>query len=386
MALSNQFYVITQPGLEAELRQEISEIWPYLLNLEARPNAEPVIFLKQEIGGWLIEAPLILGLQLNHFSHLASRILLRLDEFKVKDFPKLYDRLRKIPVDSYFSKQDFRVEVAASKSRLNNEKRILELAKKAWPKMQEEASGAIMIRMHDDICTVSVDTTGEHLHRREHRASDKWIGEAPIRETLAAFCIRKLIAAEPLASLSEVILCDPMAGSGTLLKEAHQLLQGHFLREYSFQKFAVTPKLLKLEGLASNFTSFPTLFAKLWATDRDQKMMEVLRRNLSEISAKQINCADVFSNSDPVGVSVTQRLWLVTNPPYGERLEFKEGFERLGEAMAQRSSERIGVILPKGAFAQFFKGLNRQSSWQVQSQSFFKNGGISVEFSVFVPA
>ena len=121
-----QFYVIAQPGLEEALKQEILEIWPYLLESDARPNSRPVRFIQPEVGGWLIEAPLILGLQLNYFSHLASRVLLRLDEFKVRDFPKLHDRLKKLPLDSYFSKQDFRIEVSASKSRLNNEKRIFE--------------------------------------------------------------------------------------------------------------------------------------------------------------------------------------------------------------------------------------------------------------------
>ncbi len=370
-----QFYVVGQPGLEEEMQQEILEVWPYLLETDARPNSTPPIFLQQETGGWLIEAPLILGLQLNYFLRVASRVLLRLDEFKVRDFSKLNDRLRKIPLESYFSKQDFRVEVAASKSRLNNEKRILEVATKAWPKIQDDATAALMIRMYDDICTISVDTTGVHLHRRDPMDSDKWIGEAPIRETLAAFCLRCL------GSDPEATLWDPMAGSGTFLKEAALQRQGNFQRSYSFQKFAMTPKLLKLAALEKNYPEFSAPFQSYWASDNDEKMLSVLKKNLSELPQKKLFRQDIFTMSTPG--ELPRKLWLVTNPPYGERLEFKEGFSQLGATLGKIPAERLGVILPKGRHGEFFKGLNSAREWKLLRQNFFKNGGIPVEFSVF---
>jgi putative N6-adenine-specific DNA methylase len=372
-----KFFVVCQPGFEEELTREIQEFWPFLIDADARPNATPFQVMETSVGGVLIEAPLILGLQINFFSRLASRVLLRVNEFRVRDFPKLHERFCRVDLAPFFGKDPFRVDVAASKSRLNNEKRIYEICKGIWPAISEEAPAALLIRMHDDVCTLSVDTSGDHLHLR---TASKWVGEAPLRETVAAFMLRCLIGPRSQAELREVHLWDPMAGSGTLPGEGKHIFQPHFHRKFTFQKFASCPKILKLEGLSLNYAFFSSSFASISASDQNPKMLEVLKHNLAGDS-ERIFLADFFELNDIApSVPKAERLWFVLNPPYGERLAMQKSFVELGRSLVKFNPERIGILTPRGFSERVAAGL---SGFALENQHFFKNGGIPVEFSVF---
>jgi putative N6-adenine-specific DNA methylase len=382
---TSQFFIVCQPGFEEELLLELNEFWPYLLDSDSRPNAQPFQVVSQSLGGILIEAPLMLGLQINFFSRLASRILLRVSEFRVRDFPKLHERLRKLQLDSFFAKKPFRVEVAASQSRLNNEKRILQICEELWPSLSEAADAALLIRMHDDTCTVSVDTSGAHLHLRGNPdpEAQKWVGDAPLRETVAAFMLRTLSSSQSYHELQSVTLWDPMAGSGTLLQEARTLLRPNFLRKYAFQSFPQCPKILKSENLAHNFVHFPTCFFELWASDQDPKMVEALKHNLPEEA--KIFQADFFEAG-----SLPHRprgpLWMVLNPPYGERLSMKKSFQELGLSLSKMEPERVGILTPRGFSDRLMDGMSKNKNHRMvlRDRHFFKNGGIPVEFTVFI--
>ncbi len=389
------FYISTQPGFEDELKKEILEIWPYLLDRDARVNSVPPVFVKKEVGGWEIEAPLILGLQINFFSKVASRVLLRLKQVKVRDFAKLEDILKKIPLSLYFS-ENFQVSVAASKSRLNNEKRILETAYRVFnnflqnfnkpldKSQNDRGNGTLMIRFHEDICAISVDTSGEHLHfRSKELLENKWVGEAPLRETIAAFMIRRMMSGYSPSSLSGVTLWDPMAGSGTIISEALQGGGGNFSRSYNFQLFTMTPKLLKSSKLLCNYPShlvFAPLFSSYIASDKDQKMTLIMERQLSFVykkfphkSSLKIFSWDVFGEQNNHEL-VSNPFWILTNPPYGKRLALKVGFDSLVQALIKTGAERVGILLPRGAFFRLPKG------WRLREKIAFKNGGIPVEF------
>jgi len=100
---------------------------------------------------------------------------------------------------------------------------------------------SIYIRVEDDNCTISLDTTGEHLHKRGWSILK---GEAPLRETISAYLLKETIGDASAAELSQVVLCDPMMGSGTILTEARSLWQGQFQRDFAFKHWKKVPKLL----------------------------------------------------------------------------------------------------------------------------------------------
>jgi len=370
-----QFFIICQPGLEHELKSEIEEFWPYLIEKDAKPQSTSLKIQEETLGGILIECSEVIGYQINFFSKLASRVLLRLDQFKATDFGKLKGKLSKIQLNSYFGQNQFRIEIAASKSRLNNEKRIHEVCEQVWKdRISEKAKFCLYIRVYDDQFTVSLDTSGEHLH---FRSGEKKIGDAPLRETLAAFMIRNLIQGLTLPEIQKLTLTDPMAGSGTLLKEASFLYQPNFGRDFSFLHFQNCPKILKTKLLEKNYPQFPSLFEKLVACDRDDKMFSLLKENLKNLNA-EIHQQDLFHGVMGSGL-------LLTNPPYGERLKAEFEFSDLAHALLNSHFQRVGVLLPQSAVSKFDAEASKHPYHQMGLYR-FKNGGIPVVFLVFARA
>ena len=117
------FFVNCALGFESELANEITGFSPFLLADNARPHCEKVE-LEIDKGGVLVRCSFFLGLQINFFSHLANRVLWRVAEFKAKDIPPLLREFKKIDFSPLIEDSEIHLEVAAQKSRLNNEKKI----------------------------------------------------------------------------------------------------------------------------------------------------------------------------------------------------------------------------------------------------------------------
>lgn len=169
----SQFFISTPLGHEQLTLSEMKEVWPYLLGKDSRPHAIPFPEVEVLAGGIEFETELFLGLQFNYFLKTAHRILLRMTSFRTKDLPKFYQKFKSLPWKDYLPRAQVEWEVAAQKSRLNNEKRLQESAEKALLELfthtsgkgsptatSSGACGAIYIRMEDDVCTISLDTTG----------------------------------------------------------------------------------------------------------------------------------------------------------------------------------------------------------------------------------
>src|SRR5690606_4017790 len=110
--------------------------------------------------------------------------------------------------------------VAAAKSRLNNEKRITEVAKDVLDKVKLPAQNHhhdVFIRFFDDVGTVSLDLSGGPLYKR---VLSKQVGEAPFRETWAQFVLRRMMKNSTLGEIKDITLVDPFCGSGTFIFEA----------------------------------------------------------------------------------------------------------------------------------------------------------------------
>lgn len=372
-----KFFVGCNIHFEDELEKELAEIWPYLIELDGRPHSSPLTILEKIPGGILLEAPFHIGLQINFFSKLANRVLLRIKEFRAREFPKMVHTFRELKKDSFLKDLSFSFQVSARESRLNNEKRIQSILEEVFGAEEKQSHQTLYVRMEQDLCTVSLDTTGVHLHKRTERVEH---GEAPLRETLAAFCARKLVGNLSAAELSCITLIDPMCGTGSLLREARSLYQPVFREGLSFLSWPQTPKILKSSLLMGNYPAFPLLFKNVEGADRDSKSVQRAETSLQVFGAQaSVRTQDLFQ-ATPVE-SRAQR-WILSNPPYGERL--KADFD-----ICQLLRQLDKVYQPQKLALLLGEAQSRQVSevadfpLQIENKWKFKNGGLPVQLFLF---
>ena len=379
---SVNFFIVCPPGLENDLKSELLEFWPLLLNEHGQNNCEPFEVVQEVNGGLEIQCSALSGYQINFFSKMASRVLQRVGTFKARDFPKLHQGFKKINWSLDLGAQKFLVQAEASSSRLNNEKRILETAVSAWPlavidkKEVQSSVPTVMIRVFQDEVSVSLDTTGRHLHFRNSPLNPKLLGEAPLRETLAAWMIRRLIEVHPLSELQQVTLWDPMAGSGTLIEEALKLHSPNSQREFAFQNFKRIPKILKTESFFKNYSSSHLQFHKLKASDSNPKMLPILHHNLKPYGV-EIFQHEVRSDSKQ-SVQHDDRIWMICNPPYNQRLQNKQSPADMAQVFLQYQAEKYGFLIPQNFVSLFQECFSR--SYKVFEPHRISNGGISVAY------
>lgn len=370
-----KFFVGCNLDFEAELERELKEVWPYLIELDGKIHCQELIILAQVPGGILIEAPLHLGLQLNFFLKCANRILLRIGEKKLRDFPAMFQWMQKIGKDPFLQGMQFAVSVTAKQSRLNNEKRIIEIMKETI-KIKDSAAQTLYVRMNDDLCSVSLDTTGELLHKR----TDKDVGKAPLRETIASFCLRKMIGSASPQELAKLSLVDPMCGTGTLLFEARNLYQPKVCRQYAFQGFTQTPKLLKSELLIKNYLPFPKLFKSCMGYDIDEQVLAIAKKTATTQNSEMIS----FNHQDLSKVSKDLDLgniWVISNIPYGERVKSDLSAVEIADLIIEKyRPQKIALLMSDKQS----KDLNRKAieelGYVFAADTRFSNGGLAVCF------
>lgn len=395
MAAENtSFYISCALGFEETVAEEIRLAWPQMIEINGQPNQSPLPEMVLGSGGISLQAPLALGLQLNFFLKTAHRVLWRLAEFKTRDFPKLFERVQKIAWGNILNSANVEWQVAASKSRLNNEKRIEEVCAEAFGRVAARIQGGaktrqtVYVRIHDDLCTISLDSSGEHLHKRGWGVLK---GEAPLRETLAAYMILEMIDGAPATKTQQVSFVDPMCGSGTLVLEAASLWQPVFTRAFAFLEWKNAPKIFKSPLLAKNYKTIPESapFKTYWGFDIDGAVVRAARENLagleSRIAIKNLKVRFEEENLFTGEPKTLGPVWCLANPPYGERLhvEGQEEFsyQNLIQRMADKfTAEKIGVLLPNKTLV---KNLKAPEGYKKLKERAFSNGGLEVLFLIF---
>lgn len=388
----NRFFISTPLGFEQTTLEEVQKFWPILLGRNAQPHSEPMPAMTLCSGGIELEADLFLVLQLNFFLKTANRILLRLSEFRVRDFPKFYQKINTLPWAEYFAHANVKIEVAAQKSRLNNEKRLLEIAmqslKEGLKKSEDEPCGSIYIRLFDDVCTLSVDTTGEHLHKRGWSVLK---GEAPLRETIASFMLLRMLKVGRPSRPGSLTLIDPMMGAGTLLTEAMSLEFGQFSRPFAFQNWVKVPKFFISPSFLFNYKSVPNPhFQNFIGFDISERMVLTAQKNFDALERqKQLQQKKLFksltaefrhANSLELPSQTRIANWLVVNPPYGERLEKGEkmGLSALAKEYCRIfSPEKISIIFPENEKIQ-----SPPKGYSVIDEAKINNGGIRCRLTI----
>lgn len=261
----------------------------------------------------------------------AERILIKVGSFHAETFDDLFENTKALPWEEYIpSDGKFWVAKAASiKSQLFSPSDIQSIMKKAMVErlkqvyhvswFQEDGqSFPVRVFLMKDNVTVGLDTTGESLHKRGYR---KYTAKAPIAENLAA----ALIMLTPWKS--DRILVDPFCGSGTILIEAALMAAN------------IAP------GMKRGFTALKwnhLIEKKVWddcydearemvdrsaavdleGSDIDPEMIRIAKQN-----AQLAGVADMikFEEKDVSRLSHDGKYgFIITNPPYGERLEEKE--------------------------------------------------------------
>ncbi|MFA6238682.1 MAG: N-6 DNA methylase [Bacteriovorax sp.] len=344
--------------------------------------------IKEKVpGGVLIECPVITGLSLNKILRTPTRILIRLGEFKCRDAPKLFQKMSKFNWAPWMIGQTPIVESASTNSRLFDSRKIEKAIQDGvnqyyrhkpvkkkyleyWQNYKNALLPKIYFRAVDDVCTISLDTTGERLHLRGEKILT---GLAPIRESLAALLLIEL--GRHLENKENVTLIDPMCGSGTFLLEALDAKKITTEREFSFQHIPLvldnTSKFTQLVSSAN------TRFKNLVGFDQNIEVVELAKKNCKDINIK-IEQADLFDEEiNPIQNSV-----VIMNPPYGIRVGEKSEINLayylkvIVASQKKFNPELLGIIIPADY------RLSGKHNFKILSARPFKNGGIEVVFYV----
>ncbi|HEV8495864.1 MAG TPA: THUMP domain-containing protein [Gemmatimonadaceae bacterium] len=374
-------FAVTAPGLEPLCAAE-------LRGLAIRPTVDE--------GGVLWNGPIESIARANLWLRTASRVLVRVSEFRATAFYELELHAKRIAWDRFIaagSSVEFRVTCRKSKLYHSDavaqrfaravERRVpgARIAKAKAADDDDEATDSsdhqlFVVRFLHDVCTVSVDTSGPLLHRRGYRQQ---IAKAPLRETLAAAAL--------LGSgwSGDVPLVDPMCGSGTIPIEAARLARliapGRdrgfaFLRWPEFNQ-QVWTKLLD-DARAGELPSSPVEIA---GADRDAGAIDAARANAARAGVAD----DIEFNVQPISAltSAEPPGLVVSNPPYGVRVgesdELRNLYAQLGNVIRRQRSGWTLALLSAD------RRLEQQTRLAFEERFQTRNGGIPVRLVTAPP-
>ena len=309
-------------GLESVLKREIQELGYEIVQVED--------------GRVTFRGGMDAGCRANIFLRTAERVLLKAGSFRAVTYDELFERTKEIEWERYIPKDGkFWVAKAASvKSRLFSPSDIQSIMKNAMVERlksvyhiqwfeEKGASYPLRVFLKKDMVTVGIDTTGVSLHKRGYRPA---AGKAPIAENLAA----ALIMLTPWRK--DRILVDPFCGSGTFPIEAAMIAAD------------IAPGMNR-SFTAENWTNL--MDRKLWydAVDEARSQIsdpgetdiqgydidgEVLRTARKNARAAGVDHLIHFQQRPVKELSHPKKYgFIITNPPYGERLEEKEALPGL---------------------------------------------------------
>ena len=272
----------------------------------------------------------------NIFLRTAERILLKVGSFRAETFEELFEKTKEIPWEEYIPQDGkFWVTKAASvKSRLFSPSDIQSIMKKAMVERlktryriqwfpETGSSYPVRVFLMKDVVTVGLDTTGTSLHKRGYRPV---AGKAPIAENLAA----ALIMLTPWKR--DRILVDPFCGSGTFPIEAAMMaanIAPGMNRSFTAESWTnLIPKKSWYEAVNEAQDMIDdNIEADIQGYDADGEVLRTARRNAEEAGVSHLIH---FQQREVRNLSHPKKYgFLITNPPYGERLEEKETLPRI---------------------------------------------------------
>ena len=339
------FYATSAKGMEALLADELRKM-----------GAASVTIGR---AGVSFQGPLEMGYRACLWSRIANRILLPLKTFPAADPDRLYGGVRSIHWKDHLTVQDtLAVDFTASHSQITHSHfgalKVKDAIVDQFRTTQGERPSVdsshpdlrINVYLHEDVATVSIDLSGESLHRRGYRQEGV---EAPLKENLAAALL--MLAGWPKGDGSAFL--DPMCGSGTLPIEAAMMsaniAPGIFRERFGFHGWqghvpALWKRLLA-EAKELEITDKKKL-PKIIGYDTDFRVVRVALANLEKAGLHgkvHIEKRD-FSSCEPVAPTGV----ILLNPPYGERLgdedQLKTLYKSIGDTFKQKFKGWNGYV------------------------------------------
>ena len=263
----------------------------------------------------------------NYLARTAIRIIKPIGVFEVIDDKQLYEKVKKINWEDVFNlDQTFKVNAHVYNSELDHSQFVAlrtkdaivdqfrdKTGKRPWVEI-DNADIYIDVHINDNVCTISLDSSGESLHKRGYRIdADK----APINEVLAAGMIGLT------GWNGEKDFYDPMCGSGTIAIEAAmkamKIPAGYYRDRFAFMNWEGFDKNLWENIKREADEKIIELECTIYASDRSKKAVNIAKTNLKKAALHKdidlsVNYFDAIVPENKEGI-------LLFNPPYGMRLE-----------------------------------------------------------------
>jgi putative N6-adenine-specific DNA methylase len=375
----DNYFAVTAPGLEPFTAQELT-------TLGLLPDSGPELATQAGVA-FKGDPPALYRANLH--LRTASRILARLGSFFYATTPvELQKRVSRLPWERCVAPgQPVALRVTCHQSRLYNTEVVARLVSagleerlgKASPvvKFDEETDGhppqLVLVRLVEDKCTVSVDSSGALLYKRGYRLA---VAKAPLRETRAA-ALLMASGWDPSAAL-----LDPFCGSGTIPIEAALMqldIPPGLNRRFAFMDWpgfdpsAFSDQLSAIREQQSAISN-PQSEIKILASDRDAGAIQMAHANAERAGVEDViefKCQAVSAITPPVGLG-----WVVTNPPYGVRIsegkDLRNLYAQFGNVLRRQCPGWNVAVLCNDPV------LLGQMQMQLDTSLGFINGGIGV--------
>ncbi len=368
--MAQSYFASVTPGLEAALLEELRAL-----------GAKKC---KEEPGGVTFQATRPGFYRVLIWSGVASRLLLRVDEFRARDAQELHRKTARLPWPTLLPpKAPLEVDATTARSALNGTGQIADTvwfgisdtmrdarAALVHPITQDMDPLRLQARMSEDRCTLSLDAGPGPLYRRGWRAH---VGPAPLRESTAAALLR-LIGWRP-----GLPLLDPTCGSGTFILEAARRaasLPARMWPTYGVHRWAN----FEPEAWAQALDNAPTDSADapralLWGGDLDPAVIDAALANAqaAEVAAiTRFEVADAEHLTLPEGPPGI----IISNPPFGHRISRDRDsvdLTLLARFASVGQGWTLGLLLPSD-FSPAHHALD------VQEITRFRLGGMPVRF------
>ncbi len=298
----------------------------------------------------------------NVFFRYAERVYIKLGSFPAHSFEELFEGTRGLAWHEFIGRDDaFPVKGHSIKSALYSIPDCQAIVKKAIVRSMSEKYGILQFPetrvkfqveffILNDVATLMIDTSGIALHKRGYRRESN---AAPIRETLAAAIVASSRPRE------EVLLWDPMCGSGTLGIEAAMMMKGiapGAKRSFAAEAFPFIDKKHWINAREEAEEGIVKTSFEVYSSDIDKNCVALTERN-----ARAAGVADIIKPfvMDARKISAPgRRATVVVNPPYGERLGNPLAVERLyrelGEHFRALSPWQIYIITSHPSFERLY--------------------------------
>lgn len=299
----------------------------------------------------------------NICSRFAERVLINVGEFTALTFTELFDGVKSLPWERYISRDNaFPVTGTSVNSALFSISDCQSIIKKAIADRLSSKYGIswlpetgaecrVKFSLLKDKATLAIDTSGDGLHKRGYRRK---ANDAPLKETIAA----------ALCDLARIYpdthIYDPFCGSGTILIEAALMATGRapgLNRYFAAERFDFLDKnVWREERTRAQDGIRHNVDFKAQGFDIDPSAVELTLQNAKKAGVGKYVKAAVADIKD--FVTPDERLLVITNPPYGERLLDVKAAEELYKTMGERFNMKPGkkyfVISPHDEFEKIF--------------------------------